>query len=113
VRASRPSAGARLRDAVFKGLSHVALPPLSAISRTKTSRRSADGVGDEADSSSRTRFKPTRPLAAMVRADERMKDAFPRITLPVLILHGTADKATKPRAGANSSTTPWVSTTRR
>ena len=32
----------------------------------------------------------------MVRADERLKNAFPRITLPVLILHGTADKATKP-----------------
>ena len=40
--------------------------------------------------------QPTRTLAAMVRADERLKDAFPRITLPVLILHGTADKATKP-----------------
>ena len=32
----------------------------------------------------------------MVRADERLKKEFPRITLPVLILHGTADKATKP-----------------
>ena len=32
----------------------------------------------------------------MVRADERLKKEFPQITLPVLILHGTADKATKP-----------------
>ena len=32
----------------------------------------------------------------MVRADERLKKEFPNITLPVLILHGTADKATKP-----------------
>ena len=32
----------------------------------------------------------------MVRADERLKRDFPLISLPVLILHGTADKATKP-----------------
>jgi len=31
----------------------------------------------------------------MVRADERLKKEFPQITLPVLILHGTADQATK------------------
>ena len=32
----------------------------------------------------------------MVRADERLKQGFPLVTLPVLILHGSADKATKP-----------------
>jgi acylglycerol lipase len=32
----------------------------------------------------------------MVRADERLKQEFPLITLPVFILHGTLDKATKP-----------------
>jgi alpha-beta hydrolase superfamily lysophospholipase len=32
----------------------------------------------------------------MVRADERLRRSFPSITLPVLILHGTADQATKP-----------------
>jgi alpha-beta hydrolase superfamily lysophospholipase len=32
----------------------------------------------------------------MVRADERLKQSFGRFTLPVLILHGTSDKATKP-----------------
>ena len=31
----------------------------------------------------------------MVRADERLKQAFPLITLPLLILHGTADKASQ------------------
>ena len=31
-----------------------------------------------------------------MRADERLKKEFPLITLPVLIIHGTADKATKP-----------------
>lgn len=34
--------------------------------------------------------------AALVRADERLKQDFAAITLPLLILHGTADRATKP-----------------
>ena len=41
-------------------------------------------------------MQPTKTVAEMVRADERLKKEFPQITLPVLILHGTADKATKP-----------------
>jgi acylglycerol lipase len=40
--------------------------------------------------------QPTQTLAEMVRADERLKTAFASITLPILILHGTADKATRP-----------------
>jgi alpha-beta hydrolase superfamily lysophospholipase len=40
--------------------------------------------------------QPSQTVAEMVRADERLKKEFPLITLPVLILHGTADKATKP-----------------
>ncbi len=40
--------------------------------------------------------QPAQTAAALVRADERLKKGFPNITLPVLILHGTADKATKP-----------------
>jgi alpha-beta hydrolase superfamily lysophospholipase len=35
-------------------------------------------------------------VAELVRADERLKKEFSRITLPVLILHGTADHAAKP-----------------
>lgn len=35
-------------------------------------------------------------MAALVRANERLKKEFSLITLPVLILHGTADKNTKP-----------------
>jgi acylglycerol lipase len=30
----------------------------------------------------------------LVRADERLRQEFPLITLPVLIMHGTDDKAT-------------------
>ena len=40
--------------------------------------------------------QPTRTMAALVRADERLKKEFPQITLPVLILHGTLDKNTQP-----------------
>jgi hypothetical protein len=40
--------------------------------------------------------QPTQTMAALVRADERLKKEFPLITLPVLILHGTLDKNTRP-----------------
>jgi alpha-beta hydrolase superfamily lysophospholipase len=40
--------------------------------------------------------QPTKTVAELVRADERLKREFPLITLPVLILHGTADKVTRP-----------------
>jgi acylglycerol lipase len=39
--------------------------------------------------------QPTRTIAELVRADERLKAGFGTITLPTLILHGTADKAAK------------------
>jgi alpha-beta hydrolase superfamily lysophospholipase len=40
--------------------------------------------------------QPTQTVAAMVRADDRLTQEFAKIILPVLILHGTKDKATKP-----------------
>jgi alpha-beta hydrolase superfamily lysophospholipase len=40
--------------------------------------------------------QPAQTAAVMVRADERLRKEFPLITLPVLIMHGTEDKATKP-----------------
>jgi alpha-beta hydrolase superfamily lysophospholipase/uncharacterized protein YbjT (DUF2867 family) len=39
---------------------------------------------------------PTSTIAALVRSDERLKNELANITLPVLIVHGTADKVTKP-----------------
>ncbi len=83
--------------AVFKGLSHVA--PHAHVLHLKNEDFSRDPqavAAMNADPLIAHETQPTRTLAAMVRADERLKDAFPRITLPVLILHGTADKATKP-----------------
>lgn len=40
--------------------------------------------------------QPASTVAALVRADERLEKEFGRITLPVLIMHGTVDKATVP-----------------
>jgi acylglycerol lipase len=39
---------------------------------------------------------PAQTVAELVRADARLRAEFPKITVPVLILHGTADKAAKP-----------------
>ncbi|HVY50525.1 MAG TPA: lysophospholipase [Devosia sp.] len=40
--------------------------------------------------------QPAQTLAALAVANERLKRSLGEIRLPVLILHGTADKATKP-----------------
>ncbi|HEX6040133.1 lysophospholipase [Longimicrobium sp.] len=40
--------------------------------------------------------QPAATVAALVRAGERLEREFPRVTLPVLILHGTADRVTRP-----------------
>lgn len=40
--------------------------------------------------------QPIGTVAAFARAGERFEREFARITLPVLILHGTSDKATRP-----------------
>jgi len=83
--------------AVFKGLSHLA--PHAHILHLKNEDFSRDPhavAAMNADPLIAHETQPTRTLAAMVRADERLKEEFPRVTLPVLILHGSADKATRP-----------------
>jgi acylglycerol lipase len=49
-----------------------------------------------ADPLTRDEVQPVSTVAAFARAGERFEREFQRITLPVLILHGTADKATRP-----------------
>jgi acylglycerol lipase len=39
---------------------------------------------------------PSKTVAEIRRAEERLAGSFPRMTLPVLILHGTRDRVTKP-----------------
>ena len=83
--------------AVLKGLSHVA--PHAHVLRLKNEdfSRDAEIVAEmNADPLIAGEAQPTKTVAAMVRADERLEREFPLITLPLLILHGTADQATKP-----------------
>jgi acylglycerol lipase len=83
--------------AVFKGLAHVA--PHAHVLHLKNEDFSRDPgavAAMNADPLIAHETQPTQTLAEMVRADDRLKKEFPLITLPVLILHGTADKATRP-----------------
>lgn len=83
--------------AVFKGLSHVA--PHAHVLRLKNEDFSRDPevvAAMDADNLIAHETQPTQTLAEMVRADERLKNDFALFTLPLLIIHGTADKATRP-----------------
>src|ERR1700722_1689620 len=83
--------------AVLKGLSHIA--PHAHVLHLKNedfSRDPAAVARMNADPLIANETQPTKTVAEMVRADERLKKEFPLITLPLLILHGTADQATKP-----------------
>lgn len=84
--------------AVVKGLSHVA--PHAHVLRLKNEQFSRDPKVVEAmnrDPLIANEVQPTKTVAELVRADERLRKEFPLITLPVLILHGTADKVTNPK----------------
>jgi acylglycerol lipase len=83
--------------AVLKGLSHIA--PHAHVLKLKNEDFSRDAQVVEMmnnDPLIAHEVQPTKTVAQMVIADERLKKEFPSITLPVLILHGTEDKATKP-----------------
>ena len=82
--------------AVLKGLGHVF--PHAHVLRLKNEDFSRDPHAVavmNADPLIAHETQPTQTVAELVRADERLKTAFPQITLPMLILHGTADKAAK------------------
>ncbi|MGH9158655.1 MAG: lysophospholipase [Vicinamibacteraceae bacterium] len=81
--------------AAIKGLSHIA--PRLPVLRLKNEDFSRDPKAVEAlnnDPLTAHEAQPAITVAALVRADERLRDEFPLITLPVLIMHGTDDKAT-------------------
>ena len=82
--------------AVLKGLSHVA--PHAHVLRLKNEDFSRDPAIVQqmnADPLIADEKQPTQTVAEMVRADQRLERDFPNFTLPLLILHGTNDKATK------------------
>jgi acylglycerol lipase len=88
--------------ALLKGLSHLA--PHLHVLRLKNEDFSRDPevvAAMNADPLINDEVQPTQTVAALVRADERLKREFGRITVPLLILHGTADKATNP-AGSSA-----------
>jgi len=82
--------------AVLKGLSHLA--PHAHVLRLKNEDFSRDPEVVErmnADPLTAHETQPTKTVAEMARADDRLRKEFPLITLPILILHGTHDNATK------------------
>jgi alpha-beta hydrolase superfamily lysophospholipase len=83
--------------AVLKGLSH--LIPHAHVLKLKNEDFSRDPkvvAAMNADPMIAGESQPTLTVAAMVRADERLRRDFHLMKLPLLILHGTADKATRP-----------------
>jgi acylglycerol lipase len=82
--------------AVLKGLSHIA--PHAHVLKLKNEDFSRDPKVVESmnnDPLIANEVQPTQTVAEMVRADERLKKEFPLFKLPLLILHGTKDNATK------------------
>ena len=82
---------------VLKGLSHLA--PHAHVLKLKNEDFSRDPKVVEAmngDPLIAREVQPTQTVAELARADDRLRKEFPAISLPLLILHGTADKAAKP-----------------
>ena len=83
--------------AVLKGLSHLA--PHAHVLKLKKEDFSRDPKVTRAlldDPLLADEVQPTRTVAEMVRADERLKRDFKLFTLPLLIIHGTRDTVTRP-----------------
>ncbi|GAA4749926.1 alpha/beta hydrolase [Sphingomonas daechungensis] len=82
---------------LLEGASHVA--PHAHVLRLKMEDFSRDPnwvARLNADPLTLDEVQPVATVAALARAGERFEREFGRITLPVLILHGTADHATRP-----------------
>ena len=83
--------------AIVKGVSRVA--PHAHVFKLKNedfSRDPAVVAALNADPLIAKESQPSETMAELVRADELLEKALQRITLPIFILHGTADKVTKP-----------------
>ena len=83
--------------AVLKGLSHLA--PHAHVVKLQNEDFSRDPEVVQMlneDPLIANEVQPTLTAAELARADDRLGREFPLITLPVLILHGTDDKVTKP-----------------
>ena len=82
--------------AALKGLSHLA--PHLRVLKLKNEDFSRDPQVVESmnrDPLISGENQTAKTVAELIRADERLKLEFPRMTLPLLVLHGTQDKAAK------------------
>jgi alpha-beta hydrolase superfamily lysophospholipase len=83
--------------AIVKGVSHVA--PHVHVLKLKNedfSRDPAVVAALNADPLIADEAQPSESIAELARADQLLGKSFQQITLPLLILHGTADKVTRP-----------------
>lgn len=82
---------------VVKGLARIA--PHTQLHRLKNVEFSRDPDvvrAMNADPLIDKEIQPTKTVSELVHATERLRREFPRIKVPVLILHGTADKVARP-----------------
>lgn len=106
---SAPEALYPLLKAIGRVAPHL---PLLKLRNADFSRDPAAVQAMERDPLVAHEVQPSRTVAELLRATERLKREFPQITLPVLILHGTSDKVTRPsgsklfydRAGSRDKT---------
>jgi acylglycerol lipase len=82
---------------LLKGASHIAPHLLVLKLRMEDFSRDPEWVAHLlADPLTKDEVQPVQTVAALARAGDRFELEFGSITLPLLILHGTADKATRP-----------------
>jgi alpha-beta hydrolase superfamily lysophospholipase len=87
---------------IIKGLSHIAPhAPVLRLKNADFSRDPAIVAAMDADPLIAAETQPSETLAALIRADGQLHHEAAQLNLPVLILHGTADKAAKPAGSAD------------
>jgi acylglycerol lipase len=90
-------AGPDVALSILKGLSHIA--PHAHVLKLKNEDFSRDPqvvAALNADPLIAKESQPLQTVAAMVDADARLERELSDITLPLLVPHGTADKAARP-----------------
>lgn len=83
--------------AAMKGLARIA--PHARVLQLRNEEFSRDPIVVRAmngDLRLDKEVQPVKTVSELIRATERLRAEFPLITLPLLILHGTADKVTRP-----------------
>jgi alpha-beta hydrolase superfamily lysophospholipase len=83
--------------AALKGLAHV-VPHSKAftLKNADFSRDSARIAAMNADPLIAGETQPFQTMSALAHADERLKRSFSQVKVPVFIVHGAADRVTKP-----------------